>query len=75
MTCTSILMAHLFIASKHMQEAAAGCILKKKSGGGDRKKVGAVRWKSRRQWMTARQEKHSNGWQREFWGTVVLQLL
>lgn len=32
MTCTSILMAHLFIASKHMQEAAAGCILKKKGG-------------------------------------------
>lgn len=33
MTCTSILMAHLFIASKHMQEAAAGCIFFKKGGG------------------------------------------
>lgn len=33
MTCTSILMAHLFIASKHMQEAAAGCIFLKKGGG------------------------------------------
>lgn len=40
MTCTSILMAHLFIASKHMQEAAAGCILKKKSGGGGQEEGG-----------------------------------
>lgn len=46
-------MVHLFVASEHMHEAALGCIKRK-----SRKKVRAVRWKSRRQPVMARQEKH-----------------